>query len=182
MIISQVGQVTIFSFSYSSLVQVILVCVLYPYFTVGFVVIAILFVLLDMTMNKGVLESKKLDNLMKSPVIHHISSCMSGVNIIRGFGKEDVFKRRFVHLEFSLQSLFSPLQVQQLSQCQHVCRQPLQTCHQMVHVENGFPWSANNNSCCCCCYCYEGWFIKIQLTTSWTDFQIINFRTLSPQQ
>ena len=73
-----------------------LVCVLYPYFAIGFIVIAILFVLLDLTMNSGVHESKKLDNLMKSPVIHHISSSMSGVNIIRGFAKEDVFKRRFV--------------------------------------------------------------------------------------
>ena len=59
-------------------------------------VIAGLFVLLDFTMNSGVLESKKLDNIMKSAVIHHISSSMSGVNIIRGYSKEDVFKKRFV--------------------------------------------------------------------------------------
>ena len=69
-------------------------CVLYPYFLIGFVVIAVLFILLDLTMNSGVLESKKIDNLMKSPVIHHISSSMAGVMIIRGFGKEDVFKAR----------------------------------------------------------------------------------------
>ena len=71
-----------------------MVCVLYPYFAIGFVVIAFLFTTLDLLMNKGVLESKKLDNLMKSPVIHHITSSMSGVNVIRGFKKEDVFKKR----------------------------------------------------------------------------------------
>ena len=46
-------------------------------------------------MNSGILEAKKLDNIMKSPVIHHISSSMAGVVVIRGFGKEEVFKERF---------------------------------------------------------------------------------------
>ena len=76
--------------------QIVLVCVLYPYFAVGFFFIAIGFGFMDQMMTRGVLESKKLDNLMKSPVLHHISSTMAGVTIIRGFGKEDVFKRRSV--------------------------------------------------------------------------------------
>ena len=46
-------------------------------------------------MNSGILEAKKLDNIMKSPVIHHISSSMAGVVVIRGFGKEEGFKERF---------------------------------------------------------------------------------------
>ena len=84
--------------SYQSLVfpQIVLVCVLYPYFAVGFFFIAIGFGFMDQMMTRGVLESKKLDNLMKSPVLHHISSTMAGVTIIRGFEKEDVFKRRSV--------------------------------------------------------------------------------------
>merc|ERR1719237_661266 len=52
-------------------------------------------IVLDFTMNSGILEAKKLDNIMKSPVIHHISSSMAGVVVIRGFGKEEVFKERF---------------------------------------------------------------------------------------
>merc|ERR1712106_597043 len=75
--------------------QALLVCFLYPYFAIEFFFIAIAFIILDLMMNSGVLEAKKLDNLMKSPVIHHISSSMTGVNIIRGFAKEEVFKRRF---------------------------------------------------------------------------------------
>ena len=69
-------------------------CVIFPYFLVGFVIIFLLFLLLDFTMNSGILEAKKLDNMLKSPVIHHITSSMSGVTIIRGFGKEEVFKAR----------------------------------------------------------------------------------------
>merc|ERR1719430_1514213 len=75
--------------------QVLLVCVLYPYFAIGFFFVAISFIIIDLMMNSGVLESKKLDNLMKSPVIHHITSSMAGGNIIRGFAKEEVFKQRF---------------------------------------------------------------------------------------
>jgi len=74
---------------------VIATCVIFPYFLVGFVIIFLLFLLLDFTMNSGILEAKKLDNMLKSPVIHHITSSMSGVTIIRGFGKEEVFKARF---------------------------------------------------------------------------------------
>jgi ABC-type multidrug transport system fused ATPase/permease subunit len=79
------------------LLQITLVCVLYPYFLIAFVVIGFFFVLLDFTMNAGILETKKLDNIMKSPVIHHISSSMAGVTIIRGFGKEAEFKARYDH-------------------------------------------------------------------------------------
>ena len=75
--------------------KIVLVCVLFPHFLIGFAVILVAFVLLDFTMNSGILEAKKLDNIMKSPVIHHISSSMAGVVVIRGFGKEEVFKERF---------------------------------------------------------------------------------------
>ena len=83
------------TFSQVLLSMALLVCFLYPIFMIGFAVIFILFLFLDYTMNSGILETKKLDNMMKSPVIHHITSTMAGVTIIRGFGKEEVFKARF---------------------------------------------------------------------------------------
>ena len=89
-----ISQVMTASYAFTKPLQVLLVCVLYPYFIIGFIVIIGAFFLLDLTMNSGVLEAKKLDNMMKSPVIHHISSSMAGVIIIRGFGKEEVFKSR----------------------------------------------------------------------------------------
>jgi len=82
-------------YSLMNISQIVLVCVLFPHFLIGFAVILVAFVLLDFTMNSGILEAKKLDNIMKSPVIHHISSSMAGVGVIRGFGKEEVFKERF---------------------------------------------------------------------------------------
>jgi len=99
----------VFQYSLMNISQVLLVCVLFPYFIIGFTVIIGAFFLLDLTMNSGVLEAKKLDNLMKSPVIHHISSSMAGVMIIRGFGKEGVFKSRFnkyVNKSMAADSLF----------------------------------------------------------------------------
>lgn len=70
-------------------------CVLYPYFIIGFVFVIACFILLDIIMNRGVLETKKLDNLMKSSVIHHVTSSMDGIYIIRGYQKERVFENRF---------------------------------------------------------------------------------------
>ena len=96
-VISQVRTSIVF-FNSTLSFKVLLVCVLYPYFAIGFFFVAVSFVMIDLMMNSGVLESKKLDNLMKSPVIHHITSSMAGVNIIRGFAKEEVFEQRFVYI------------------------------------------------------------------------------------
>ena len=46
-------------------------------------------------MNSGVQETKKLDNQLKAPVRHHISSSVSGIVTIRSFRKQEVFKKRF---------------------------------------------------------------------------------------
>ena len=75
-------------------VQVLIVCFLYPYFTIPFVFIFGLVLLLDTAMNSGVYECKKLDNQLKAPVLHHISSSRDGLVIIRSFGKQNVFKKR----------------------------------------------------------------------------------------
>jgi len=75
--------------------QVLLVCFLYPYFTIAFVIIFAVFILIDRQMNHGVLETKKLDNLTKSPVLHHVTSSVAGISVIRGFNKEKIFEDRF---------------------------------------------------------------------------------------
>ena len=74
--------------------QVLIVCFLYPYFTIAFIIIFGLVLLLDTVMNSGVYQCKKLDNQLKAPVLHHISSSMAGLVSIRGFGKQTVFKKR----------------------------------------------------------------------------------------
>ena len=75
-------------------VKVSIVCFLYPYFTIAFIIIFGLVLLVDTTMNSGVYQCKKLDNQLKAPVLHQLSSSMAGLVIIRGFGKQTVFKKR----------------------------------------------------------------------------------------
>ena len=73
-------------------VQVVIVCFLYPYFTIAFIIIFALVLLLDTAMNTGVYQCKKLDNQLKAHVLHHIH--MAGLVSIRGFGKQTVFRKR----------------------------------------------------------------------------------------
>ena len=75
-------------------VNVVMICFLYPYFTIAFIIIIGLVILLDTAMNSGVYHCKKLDNQLKAPVLHHITSSMAGLVIIRGFAKQTVFKKR----------------------------------------------------------------------------------------
>lgn len=75
--------------------QIVVVCAIYPWFTIPFAVIVIIFIGLDLIMNGGIVQSRKLENQTKSPVLHHLSSAMAGISIIRGYQKQHVFQMRF---------------------------------------------------------------------------------------
>ena len=77
------------------LTQVGIVCVVFPWFVLPLSVILAAFFGLDHFMNRGVLWTRKLDNATKSPVLHHLSSAMAGLAVIRGYGRQEVFQRRF---------------------------------------------------------------------------------------
>ena len=55
-----------------------------------------LFILLDVFLNAGVRELKRLDNLLKSPVIQHLGASISGLSVIRSFDREKEFMRRYL--------------------------------------------------------------------------------------
>ena len=74
--------------------SVFMTCIFYPAFTIPFVIIMVIIIGLDITMIGGVKETKRLDNQMKAPVIHHITSSMAGIVTIRGFRKQPVFLDR----------------------------------------------------------------------------------------
>ncbi|KAK7082304.1 Multidrug resistance-associated protein 5, partial [Halocaridina rubra] len=74
--------------------QMILVCFIYVWFLIPLVCIAALFILVDIFLNAGVRELKRLDNTLKSPVTQHISSSVSGISVIRTFDKEKLFMNR----------------------------------------------------------------------------------------
>lgn len=78
--------------------QIILVCFIYVWFVLPLVVIVILFIVVDVFLNAGVRELKRLDNTLKSPVTQHIGSSISGLSVIRAFDKERLFINRMYKL------------------------------------------------------------------------------------
>ncbi|KAJ4445532.1 hypothetical protein ANN_12212 [Periplaneta americana] len=75
--------------------QMLLVCVIFPIFSAAMIVATALFMLLDVWLNVGLRETKRLDNLLKSPVLNHISSTMAGLSVIRTYGRQKIFLERF---------------------------------------------------------------------------------------
>ena len=65
-------------------------CVVFPWFSLMFSIVMALFILLDIAMNKGVLETRKLENVAKSPVLQQLSSSMVGLQTIRGYQRQNV--------------------------------------------------------------------------------------------
>ena len=75
-----------------SVTQVLVVCVLFPWFILPFSIILVVFVGLDIVMGVGMLETKKLENKTKSPLLHHLNSAMSGITVIRGYQRQNLFQ------------------------------------------------------------------------------------------
>jgi len=51
-------------------------------------------IFMDVWLNFCVRETRKLENVMKTPVIHHLQSSLGGLSIIRTFRREDAFRIR----------------------------------------------------------------------------------------
>ncbi len=82
-------------YSMLSSFQILVVCAAYPWFTAPFLVIFAFFCTLDVVMNRGVVEARKLDNVTKSPVLHHLSSALAGIATIRAYRRQHVFQRKY---------------------------------------------------------------------------------------
>ncbi|CAL4080430.1 unnamed protein product, partial [Meganyctiphanes norvegica] len=57
--------------------------------------VSVLFITIDIFLNKGVRELKRLDNSLRSPVIQLIGSSMAGLPVIRTYEREGIFTQRF---------------------------------------------------------------------------------------
>ncbi|KAG8233856.1 hypothetical protein J437_LFUL006879 [Ladona fulva] len=75
--------------------QLVLVCFIFPIFVIALISATGLFGFLDIWLNKGLKEAKKIDNFLKSPVLNHIASSMAGLAVIRTYGRQRVFLERF---------------------------------------------------------------------------------------
>ncbi|XP_068202671.1 ATP-binding cassette sub-family C member 5-like isoform X2 [Palaemon carinicauda] len=78
----------------SILGQAILVCTIYAWFTIPLAFVAVLFIIIDIFLNAGVRELKRIDNMRKSPVIQHIGSSLAGLSVIRTFDQQELFTGR----------------------------------------------------------------------------------------
>ena len=76
--------------------QLFVVCLVYPLFIVVVLVLLVIFALCDIWMNKGVIETRKLENKTKGPVLTDITSVLPGIPVIRGFERQSVFQKKFV--------------------------------------------------------------------------------------
>ena len=76
--------------------QLFVVCLVYPLFIVVVIVLLVIFALCDIWMNKGVIETRKLENKTKGPVITDITSVLPGIPVIRGFERQSVFQKKYV--------------------------------------------------------------------------------------
>jgi ATP-binding cassette subfamily C (CFTR/MRP) protein 1 len=74
--------------------QMIVVCVIFPFFAIPLAAILCVFFGLDIFLNEGVRQTKKLENRANSPVLHHLSSAMAGIAIIRGYQRQSLFQKR----------------------------------------------------------------------------------------
>ncbi|XP_046389738.1 ATP-binding cassette sub-family C member 5-like [Ischnura elegans] len=75
--------------------QILLVCVVFPYFTIPAVLLFAVFVLMDVWMNKAVAQVKRVSSALQSPVVDFLSSTVSGLSLIRTYGQQAVFQERF---------------------------------------------------------------------------------------
>ncbi|CAL8122454.1 unnamed protein product [Orchesella dallaii] len=73
----------------------LVVCFVYPVFSAALLCILAVMIFLDVWLNYGVRETKRLEIILKTPVIHHLQSSMGGLSIIRTFSRQDNFKIRF---------------------------------------------------------------------------------------
>lgn len=81
--------------------QMLMVCIMYPVFSAVLAVAVVIFGFLEVWLNRGLQQNKSLDSIRKAPVLTHLSSTMSGLSVIRTYGRQDVqllrFRRRLNH-------------------------------------------------------------------------------------
>ena len=74
--------------------QIFVVCLVYPLFILVVFIIISIFAICDVCMNRGVLETRKLENKAKSPVLTDLTSVLPGIAVIRGFERQSVFQNK----------------------------------------------------------------------------------------
>lgn len=75
--------------------QFLLVGILYPWYFLGLIIIFGILIAFDIYLNGGVCETKRMENLLRPPLLGHISATLQGLDIIRCYEKKNMFSERF---------------------------------------------------------------------------------------
>jgi len=89
--------------------QFILVMAYYPLAAGPLALVVLAFYLFNRFLYMGIVESRRMDNVTKSPVVGDISAVQPGIPVIRGFRREYLFQKRFntnVNHNLSAHALF----------------------------------------------------------------------------
>ena len=74
--------------------QFILVMAYYPLAAGPLALVVLAFYLFNRFLYMGIVESRRMDNVTKSPVVGDISAVQPGIPTIRGFRREYLFQKR----------------------------------------------------------------------------------------
>lgn len=78
--------------------RLILIGVIYNIFFIVIGIVLVIYIVMDIFMIGAVRESKRVENLLRPPVLVHISTTIQGLSVIRNFKKEKMFLDKFKEL------------------------------------------------------------------------------------
>ncbi|GAB6032438.1 ATP-binding cassette sub- C member 11 [Chamberlinius hualienensis] len=91
--------------------QAIIICILYPWFTIAIAIITAIFIAFDTLFSQAVQETKRMDNLLKPPIINHLNSTVQGIEVIRCYKKQQLFSEMFIELAEKHMSVYLQYQL-----------------------------------------------------------------------
>lgn len=78
--------------------QLLLIGVLYPWYILGLLLILGAFAIFDSVFSSGVKEIKRIENLLRPPLLIHMSTTVQGLDIIKTYDKQTAFSEKFRHI------------------------------------------------------------------------------------
>uniref|UniRef100_T1J105 ABC transmembrane type-1 domain-containing protein n=1 Tax=Strigamia maritima TaxID=126957 RepID=T1J105_STRMM len=89
----QLGYVIQYSLAMTG--QMVLVGVIFPWCSIALVIIMVLIIIMDLWFHAGIREMKRYESIARSGIVVQLTSAMQGLSIIRVFGKQDIFIKKF---------------------------------------------------------------------------------------
>lgn len=75
--------------------QLILICVYFPWYTIALAIVLVIYFGFDIMLNGGVRATKRVDNLLRPPLLVHLSATVQGIPVIRCYQKQKMMAEKF---------------------------------------------------------------------------------------